>query len=267
MRTVADGHTLSTRTLAVLADAADAAKVPRPRVLQGSWSKGGLSAGTHEGGGAVDVSVRGLDHAQQVRLVTELRRRNAVAWLRTEAYGWQDGDHLHAIVRDEPGLSVAAEKQVHAYDLNRNGLANRGRDPHPRPMQHPIEEVRLMAWPVGDRKIIKPDKAVKVQGGQFVTLATITLPKGAAFDCSLQVRMPAGVGAGEAHLARVGWGTASRGQLDETGHNPVPPASSVEAWRHPIMHNIEGGGPVAFRLWLPPGTHTVRFVAKAIRTH
>jgi hypothetical protein len=266
-----DGQQVSSRVLAIIEDAAKAAGVPRPKVLQGSWAHGSLSAGTHSGGGAVDLSVRGLNDAQQVALVTELRKRNGCAWLRTTDYGWTSGDHLHMIVRDEPALSIPAQKQVRSYDLNRNGLADRGRDPHPRPVQRPLEEVRLMAWPIGERKIIKPEKAVAVPGGEFATLATIDLPKGASFECSLQVRMPDGVAQGEAHLGRVGWGTVTGSAIDETGHNVILPATEVEAWRTPVHHNLEGGGPLAFRVWLPKRAdgkpHAVRFVAKAIRTH
>jgi hypothetical protein len=269
MRVTVDGEQVSPRTLAVIEAAAKAAGVPRPKILQGSWANGDLSAGTHTGGGAVDLSVRGLTDRQQVALVTELRKRNGCAWLRTTDFGWTTGDHLHAIIRDEPALSAAAQKQVGAYDRNLNGLANRGRDPHPRPVQRPVEEVRLMAWPVGTAKAVNPEGTTAVPGGEFVNLATLDLPQGAKFDCSLQVRMPAGVAAGEAHLGRLGW--AKAGEITETGHNPVPAASAVEVWRSPIRHLVDGGGRLAFRLWLPPRAdgkpHDIRFVAKATRTH
>ena len=38
------------------------------------------------------------------------------AWLRDTAHGWTTGDHIHLLVRDEPGLAVAARAQVIAYD-------------------------------------------------------------------------------------------------------------------------------------------------------
>jgi hypothetical protein len=271
MRITVDGHQIDDRVWAVVVESAGAAGIPTPRLLQGSWSHGDLSGDTHAGDGAGDLSVRGLTDKQQVAFVVELRRRNAVAWVRSKRYGWDSGDHIHMILRDQPGLSMAAQKQVHLYDLITNGLRDRGRDPHPRPVQHPIEEVRHMEWPVGTRKMIKSEKAVAVPGGEFVTLATIDLPKGAAFECSLQVRMPDGVAQGEAHLGRVGWGTVTGTAVDETGHNVILPATDVESWRTPVHHNIVGGGPLAFRIWLPPRAdakpHRVKFVAKAIRTH
>jgi hypothetical protein len=110
--------------------------------MQGSYSHGvSASAGTHDGGGAVDLSIAGMSEAAALRLVDQLRRRNGCAWLRTPKYGWPasaGGPHIHCIVRDEPGLSSGARQQVHDYDNHRNGLASGARDPHPRPTQHPF---------------------------------------------------------------------------------------------------------------------------------
>jgi hypothetical protein len=100
-----------------------------------------LSAGTHNGGGAFDLSVHGLTRAQQLRLISELRKRNVAAWLRSPEFGWParlGGAHIHGIVRDEPGLSAGARAQVVAYRLGRNGLASRRRDPHARPASLPF---------------------------------------------------------------------------------------------------------------------------------
>ena len=71
-----DGEDVSARVLALSRDAAKAAKVNMPRVLQGSWSNAGVSAGTHTGGGAIDYGVLGMTYAQQEAFVVELRRRN-----------------------------------------------------------------------------------------------------------------------------------------------------------------------------------------------
>ncbi|MGB8020740.1 MAG: hypothetical protein WCF04_05885, partial [Candidatus Nanopelagicales bacterium] len=215
------GHTLTRRVWALLDDARRAADLPEgaARVMQGSFNASvGASAGTHDGGGAADLSIRGLTEKQQLQLVDQLCRRNGCAWIRAAKYGWTGDPHIHVIVRDEPGLSKSAAGQVAAYDRGLNGLANRRGDPHPRPKQHPMEEVRLMAWKVGARKMVKTPvgKTISVPGGQWVTVAKITLPPGASFACSLQVRMPRGVAAGEARLGRLGWGTASAGEVDDT---------------------------------------------------
>jgi hypothetical protein len=280
MRVSVDGQQVSARTLLVLEEAAKAAGIPRPRILQGSWSDGDKSAGTHAGGGAVDWSVRGLTPGQQERFNVELRRRNGCAWLRTTAYGWRSGDHGHAIIRDEPDLSATARRQVADYDAGRNGLANRGDDPHPRPTQHPVEELIVVPtpriglpldrWPVGKSVMHKtPVTApVVVRGGKWYDVAIADLPAGGKFALSLQVRMPAGAGNGEVELVRLDWpGLADE---DSTGHNVVLRAVKMfgtwRRWRTPIQsHMIDGGGPVAYRILMPAGRHTMRFVAKATR--
>lgn len=137
-RITKNGHTLYRRDWALLADAMQAAQVST-YVVQGSWSGVAASAGTHSGGGAMDLSVRGLTEEQALRLVDELRKRNCAAWLRSPKFGWPaklGGAHVHLIVKDSPGLSPAARAQVRAYDLGRNGLANGKHDPHHRPVQH-----------------------------------------------------------------------------------------------------------------------------------
>lgn len=279
-----DRGRVTPRVRDLLADARAAAKLPAgsARVMQGSYNAGkvGASAGTHDAGGAVDLSIAGLSNVQALTLVNQLRRRNGCAWLRSPAYGWPasaGGPHIHVIVRDEPGLSAGARAQVAAYDKGLNGLASKARDPHGRPPQFPMERVRLMAWKVNGRKMVKPATAVRVPRGKWVTLTTIDLPKGGDFDVALQLRVPRGLPAmpgtppgsgivGEACLGRRGWGTAKAGDVDETGHNPILAASTVEAWRTTVHHNLVGGGPLEFRVYLAgTGTAAVRFVAKAVR--
>ena len=276
-RVTVDGKVLEQRVWWLLDDARAAAGLPpgSARVIQGSWSGVAASAGTHMGGGAVDLSIAGLSPAQQLALVAELRKRNVCAWIRHPDYGWPasaGGPHVHGIVRDEWGLSGAAAQQVRDYDNGLNGLASRRRDPHPRPIQRPTEEVALMAWKVNARRMVKTPigQTIGLVGGRWSTVATIALPKGGSYSCTLQVRMPKGVGTGEARLARLGWGTAKPGQIDDTGHNPIPPASAIQRWRTPIQgHNIVGGGPLAYQVWLPENgdaLHKIRIKAKAVRT-
>jgi hypothetical protein len=103
-------------------------------VVQGSWSSGSASAGTHSGGGAFDLRVWNLPSSKHDDLVYQLRKLcGGPVWLRDKAHGGFD-PHIHGIVRDEPGLSDAARHQVWAYDRNLDGLAgDDGRDYHPRP--------------------------------------------------------------------------------------------------------------------------------------
>ena len=133
----------------------------------------------------------------------------------------------------------------------------------------------LDKWPIGKRVMDKVGAHTDpnwftVQGGDWVTLAIIDLPAGGSFGCELQVRMPRGVAAGEARLGRMAWGDAGPGQIDDTGHNPIPAAGVIAGvifrWRTPINHNIVGGGPLAYQIFMPPGVHKMRFVAKAVRT-
>jgi hypothetical protein len=98
------------------------------------------SAGTHSGGGAADISVRGWTEPQALRVVEALRERNGVAWLRSQKFGWSGTPHIHVIFRDEPGLSPQAKAQISSYDRGKNGLAGGRPDPHRRPVQRPIEE-------------------------------------------------------------------------------------------------------------------------------
>lgn len=101
-------------------------------ILQGSYNHGGVgaSAGTHDGGGAVDLSPYDWK-----RKVTVLREIGFAAWHRPAIPGlWVE--HIHAILIGNANLSPAAEQQVHEYLLGQNGLANHGADDFPRP--HPV---------------------------------------------------------------------------------------------------------------------------------
>lgn len=136
--TLANGSRLAPRVQALIADAAKAAGITTDVVVtQGSWSAGSLSGDTHTGDGAADIRVWNLPRVMLAPLVLELRKRNCCAWLRDTAHGWTGGDHIHVIVRDQPGLSVQAAWQVKEYDLVHDGLARRGPDYHPRPVQRP----------------------------------------------------------------------------------------------------------------------------------
>lgn len=97
-------------------------------ITQGSYNAGGVSAsaGTHDGGGVVDLAA--WDHDNKVRA---LRRVGFAAWYRSPSEGpWPA--HIHAVLIGNDRLAPSARRQADAYLAGRNGLANNGRDTGPR---------------------------------------------------------------------------------------------------------------------------------------
>ena len=90
------------------------------------------SAGTHAGGGAVDINAEGLTDKQARILESAARKWGGTAWFRPRTsptgyvYGWQR--HVHILRSDCGDLAYAAGKQVKAYRAGLNGLANNGPD-------------------------------------------------------------------------------------------------------------------------------------------
>ena len=96
-------------------------------VTQGSYHTGvAASAGTHDGGGALDLSVRGKSQAQINQMVKALRQAGFAAWQRTPADGF--APHIHAIAIGDRQAASLAKSQVQKYFAGRNGLANNGPD-------------------------------------------------------------------------------------------------------------------------------------------
>lgn len=127
-----DGVRVNERTKAMLREA-ERILAPRLTYTQGSYNPGGVSAsaGTHDGGGTVDVSVRNLSSSQRAEVVRVLRRVGFAAWLRNPSQGsWPY--HIHAVAVSDPDLSSGAQHQVGDYYQGLNGLAGRGRDDGPR---------------------------------------------------------------------------------------------------------------------------------------
>ncbi|TCS93783.1 putative peptidoglycan binding protein [Pseudofulvimonas gallinarii] len=101
-------------------------------VTQGSYNAGGVSAsaGTHGGGGVVDISVSGLSETQRWQLVRSLRRVGFAAWYRTPSQGpWNA--HIHAVAIGDTDMSLSARNQVADYYVGKNGLANHAADNTP----------------------------------------------------------------------------------------------------------------------------------------
>ncbi|WP_412543929.1 peptidoglycan-binding protein [Longispora sp. K20-0274] len=123
------GRLVNTRTATMLA-AADAAFGGDITLSQGSYTtEDPTSAGTHDGGGVVDISVTGLSTTQRWRLVKALRTVGFAAWLRTPAQGFPY--HIHAVAVSDPDMSAPAQRQVHDYYFGRNGLASHAADDTP----------------------------------------------------------------------------------------------------------------------------------------
>jgi hypothetical protein len=112
-------------------------------VVQGSYNAGGVgaSAGTHDGGGALDISVNrgcGLHHRAMVRALREV---GFAAWYRPAIPGvWEH--HIHAIAVSDPDLSGAAQDQVVDYYHGRDGLAGHGPDTGPKVKKVTWEQYR-----------------------------------------------------------------------------------------------------------------------------
>jgi len=139
-RTTHQGHPVNTRTLAMLRAAQGRCGVALV-VEQGSYSPAldPTSAGTHDGGGALDLDAERLTSRQRQAAVTALRNVGFAAWLRTPAQGdWPL--HIHAVAVSDTDLSTPAQKQVGAYYEGRNGLANNLADDGPQVPKVTYEE-------------------------------------------------------------------------------------------------------------------------------
>lgn len=141
-RTTYDGDTVDQLTRAALEATARRLGYDLT-VIQGSYHPGvSTSAGTHDGGGVVDLDP--WDAGDKVR---ELRRTGFAAWYRPAIAGlW--GAHIHAVLIGNRKLSRAARAQVAEYLTGFDGLAGNGRDPGPRRfVDHRFQ------WRAGARRI------------------------------------------------------------------------------------------------------------------
>jgi hypothetical protein len=136
-RTTFHGVTVNARTKAMLVEGQS--HIAQNLVMeQGSYSTSDpSSAGTHAGGGAVDIHVDNLTSTQRVTAVRELRKVGFAAWLRSPSQGDWDW-HIHAVATSDPDLSTEAQHQIGDYYLGLNGLANRQPDDGP--------QVAKVAW-------------------------------------------------------------------------------------------------------------------------
>jgi peptidoglycan hydrolase-like protein with peptidoglycan-binding domain len=124
------GRRVNTRTRNMLA-AADAMLSWSLVLSQGSYTSANpSSAGTHDGGGVVDISVTSMTTTQRWETIRALRTVGFAAWLRNPSQGdWPY--HIHAAAVSDPDLAQAARNQIHDYYFGRNGLANHAADDTP----------------------------------------------------------------------------------------------------------------------------------------
>ena len=103
-------------------------------IIQGSYNGGGVaaSAGTHDGGGAADITSFNWENRVKV-----LRILGAAAWYRPARRNLWSA-HIHLIVCGDGTVSRGAAVQVQEYYNGQDGLAGSGRDPHWRPKELPV---------------------------------------------------------------------------------------------------------------------------------
>ncbi|MFI6294645.1 peptidoglycan-binding protein [Nonomuraea sp. NPDC050790] len=131
-RVSVDGFAVNTRTRDMLAEAERLTRRDL-KLDQGSYNPGGdpTSAGTHDGGGVLDISVKGMNTATRTAVVRGLRRVGFAAWVRDprqDDWPW----HIHAVAISDTDLSGQAQHQAGDYYLGLNGLAGRGQDDGPK---------------------------------------------------------------------------------------------------------------------------------------
>jgi hypothetical protein len=123
------GKQVNARTADMLG-AADAKLSWSLTLSQGSYNSSNPdSAGTHDGGGVVDISVSALSTTQRWQTVQALRTVGFAAWLRTPDDGFVY--HIHANAISDPDMSREGRNQVNDYYFGRNGLANHNADNTP----------------------------------------------------------------------------------------------------------------------------------------
>lgn len=129
------GKLVNVRTKVMLDRARGLMSLAGPfNLTQGSYNRGvSASAGTHDGGGVVDVNTSGLNVNATLRA---LRQAGFAAWYRTPAEGF--AYHIHAVAIGDREMSSGARQQVSAYFNGRNGLANNRYDTAPASVGRPI---------------------------------------------------------------------------------------------------------------------------------
>lgn len=103
--------------------------------VQGSWSNGSLSGGTHAGAGAVDLRTRHLTAPQRIHMIRCLKDAGQAVWFRPNNWdGRNGGEHAHALdIGGQTGMDAGAKWQIRQFDAGRSGLKSNGPDRTYRP--------------------------------------------------------------------------------------------------------------------------------------
>lgn len=132
-------------------------------LLQGSYNAGRVtaSAGTHDGGGAVDIAPR-ANGKTPAQIVHALRAVGFAAWHRLPIPGvW--GEHIHAVLIGNEKVSPSAARQIDAYRAGRDGLASNRVDPtwRPDPIRAYVYPPQMTRGPEVDHAIGDTRAAIK----------------------------------------------------------------------------------------------------------
>lgn len=158
-KTTHDGNTVDWRTHAMLLEAEEKLGY-KLTVLQGSYTSAvGGSAGTHDGGGVIDLAPN--DHEKKCRV---LKNIGFAAFYRP--YNWDGNNgiaHIHAVDKGNKKLAPLAALQAQYFDQGRDGLGGVpfGVDNSYRP--HPPVVFNYMEWQrkrLGLNKMLKRLKAL-----------------------------------------------------------------------------------------------------------
>lgn len=117
------GKTVNVRTREML-ETARALYGSNFPISQGSYNTGvAASAGTHDGGGCVDIG------DVSTKLLKALKQAGFAAWIRTPNEGFSY--HTHACAIGDKEMAGIAKNQVTSFFNGRNGLSGNGKDTHP----------------------------------------------------------------------------------------------------------------------------------------
>ena len=107
--------------------------------VQGSWSNGSLSGGTHSGAGAVDLRSRIYTKDQLQYLLRCLKDVGLACWYRPFNWDGNDGgEHIHGLDKVKTGMDSGAKWQVDQYKAGRSGLTSNLRDTSYRAKGDPV---------------------------------------------------------------------------------------------------------------------------------
>lgn len=127
------GATMNVRTRQMLQRAEKYAKAMGApgsfSISQGSYHHGvAASAGTHDGGGALDIRISAYSKATADKMVKALRMAGFAAWRRGEGDGF--APHIHAMAIGDRQETAIAKAQVREYFRGGDGLVGNRKDIH-----------------------------------------------------------------------------------------------------------------------------------------